>query len=395
MIHSYLATCPEEIQSILEEELETLGAENIQSGYKAVKFQANLETAYKIHLECATASRILRILREGNVRVLKQLDTHPRKIDWSKVLPAKTKYVVKATVGDRNVHNMTTGNISHAIKAAITENFPRGSEPQPDAKNAQVTIVGFLAHGKFTIAVDTSGKALHKRGYRHTDHEAPIKETLAHAILKMAGYKGDEPLLDPMCGSGTIPIEASFIALRKSPLIHRKKGEFGFEHLEDFDNSIWRKVQDDVRNQRDAEPKYPIYASDIQGSHVKAAQNTALKARVEKHITFTTKSFFDYEPTEDHGLVIANLPYDERLKLQTDTTQFYKDVGDTLKKRFSGWRAALLVAEESPYKFIGLKPSKKFSVLNGSIPCKLLIFHMFKGNLATHKTLAKGLKNND
>jgi putative N6-adenine-specific DNA methylase len=389
MVHTYLATCPEEIQPILEEELAELGAENIQSGYKAVKFDADLETAYRIHLECATASRILRILREGNVRVLKQLDSHPKRIDWSTVLPARTKYVIKATIGDRNAHNMTTGNIAHAIKAAIAENFPPGQAPQPDAKNAHVTIVGFLAHGKLTIAVDTSGKALHKRGYRQTEHEAPIKETLAHAILRMAGYTGEEPLLDPMCGSGTIPIEASFIALHKSPLIHRKKGDFGFEHLADFDNSVWRVVQDAVRNKKDADIKYPIYASDIVSSHVKSAQSTALKARVEKHIKFDTKSFFDLEPTEDHGLLIANLPYDERLKMADDTTQFYKNVGDTLKKRFSGWRAALLVAEDSPYKFIGLKPSRKFPVLNGSIPCKLLIFHMFKGNLSSHKAAKK------
>jgi putative N6-adenine-specific DNA methylase len=185
-----------------------------------------------------------------------------------------------------------------------------------------------------------------------------------------------------MCGSGTIAIEAAMIALKKAPQIHRPKGQFQFEWLRSFNKDLWRQVQDEVRAERAESPAHAIVASDISPTYVELAKRNALKARVEKHISFATGKFQDVEAPAESGILVANLPYGERLAKasRTELEALYKEIGNTLKQRFTGWRAALLAAEESPYKSIGLKTSRRIPLMNGSIPCKLLIFDLYAGS---------------
>ena len=230
------------------------------------------------------------------------------------------------------------------------------------------------------LSFDTSGKSLHKRGYREQGHPAPLKETLSAAILILAGYDGSQAFLDPMCGSGTIVIEAAMMAVRKAPQIHRKKGEFHFEWLKDFNRDLWRVTQDRVRAEKLEVPTAPVVASDINAAYVAMAQKSALDARVEKYMTFDTRRFQDVEPPAATGILVANLPYGERIgSSEGDIVQLYGEVGDTLKQKFSGWQAAILAAAASPYKAIGLKPKRTLSLMNGSIPCKLLLFELYAG----------------
>jgi len=245
-------------------------------------------------------------------------------------------------------------------------------------------VVAHLRHGRCTLSFDTSGKSLHKRGYREQGHPAPLKETLAAAILIMAGYDGSQAFMDPMCGSGTIAIEAAMIAVRKAPQIHRKKGQFHFEWLKDFDRNLWRVTQDHVRAEKLEGPTAPVVASDINAAYVAMAKKSALDARVEKYMTFNTGRFQDAEPPATTGILVTNLPYGERIgSSEGDIVQLYEEVGDTLKQKFSGWQAAILAAAASPYKAIGLKPKRTISLMNGSIPCKLLFFELYTGTRRT------------
>jgi putative N6-adenine-specific DNA methylase len=242
-------------------------------------------------------------------------------------------------------------------------------------------VVAHLANGRCMLSLDTSGKSLHKRGYRESGHPAPLKETLAAAILILAGYDGAQPFLDPMCGSGTLAIEAAMIAVNKAPQIHRKKGEFNFEWLKSFDRDLWRTTQERVRAEKRAAPLAPVVAADINPVFVAMAQKSALDARVEKYMTFRTERFQDAEPPAEHGLLVTNLPYGDRIGgSEGDMRQLYEEVGDTLKRKFSGWQAAILVAAASPYKAIGLKPRRTYPLMNGSIPCKLLLFELYAGS---------------
>lgn len=379
-----LATCPEETKSILVDELKSLGVQRINPGYMAVEFYCDLATFYRLHLELRTASRILRILKECAAPNPQILFSQASRIHWHKLIRPNQTFMIEGVTGDRGEDFMSANDISKKIREGLQECFKNtvGLIPKVDLVEPEVVIVGFVRKGRATISIDTSGKALHKRGYRSTGgHKAPLKETLAAAVLKFAGYDGSIPLLDPMAGSGTIPIEAAYIALGKAPLIHRKRGEFGFEHLMDFDRDLWRKVQDECRGEkRDFLPQ-PIYASDLEEHYVDLAQSNALRARVEKHITFSCKDIRDWEAPEPTGLLIANLPYGERLSFETGSAmeQLYSDIGHVLKHKFQGWRVVLITSESSPIKAIGLRTSKRMSVLNGSLRVQVLLYEMFAG----------------
>lgn len=385
----YTAICPKEIQGVVAQELQTLGATEVADGFKAVNFTADLETIYRIHLKCRTASRILKIIREGSGSTLPIIRHQSSRIPWADLLPPNSTYLVEGIVGDRGPEAPSSNDLSKAIREGLEEYYERKQikGPTVNLKEPRVTIVAYLYQKKLTISLDTAGKSLHKRGYRLEGHPAPIKETLAAAILKQAGYDGTQAIYDPMCGSGTIAIEACYMAMNKAPLIHRKKGDFGLEWLKDFDRNLWREVQDSIRAEKLEDPQAPIYASDIEDKFVAMARNNALRARVEKHIQFETKDFIGSHPPCPKGILITNLPYGERLLGDNDEKlkEFFQEIGNTLKRNYGGWIAALLASEESPYKYIGLRPKRRIPILNGSIPCRLLIFDLYEGKKGQKK----------
>ena len=380
---SYLATCPEETISVLVEELEQNGAKNVQSGYKFVKFEASDKIYYKLHLTLSTASNLFTIIKECAATSSKMLHSQAKRIKWSTFFNAKSTYKVDGIAGDRGEHAMSSNQLSKEVRVAIEDHFAHVKEkvPSVNLKDPDIKISVMVYKGRASICINTSGKSLHKRSYRMAGHPAPLKETMAASLLKLIGYDGSQVLYDPMCGSGTIAIEAAFIALNKACNIHRKKGQFSLEHLLYFDKDLWRDVQTELRKQKEDQLKHPIYASDIEQSYIHAAQDNALRARVEKFVDFSTQSFFETKKPSETGFLISNLPYGERITIDGDDLKsFYKKIGDHLKKEYSGWSAHLFVNEKSPWKFIGLKPDKKFSLLNGSIKTKLLVFKLYKGS---------------
>jgi putative N6-adenine-specific DNA methylase len=235
-----------------------------------------------------------------------------------------------------------------------------------------VLLVAHLRAGICTLGLDTAGRALHKRGWRLGGHPAVLKETLAASLLLLAGYDGSEPLLDPMCGSGTIAIEGAYIALRKAPLIHRGKDDFGFERQAGFDRALWRRVSDRARAAKLPALPAPIFASDVRPEFVELARKSALRARVEKFMTFSSGSFLSLAPPAPHGLLVTNLPYGERIH-RGEIPALYRDVGRTLRERFSAWRLALLVPNEIPTSALGLSPEREVALKNGALDVRLLL----------------------
>lgn len=376
------ATCPEEIKSVLKQELKEQGAQNIKDGYRAVYFSVSDEKYYKCHLKLSTASNLFRVLKECSAKSEAIIFSQAKRIKWHKIFDRAKGYRVDGIAGDRGQDALSSNAISKCVRQAIEDDFLHftNEKPKVDLKDPQVIVTVFVYKGRAMISLKTSGKSLHKRSYRLAGHPAPLKETMAAALLRLSGYDGSMDLLDPMCGSGTIAIEAAMIATNKSCNIHRKKGQFGFEHLLDFNSNLWRGIQDQCRKEKKDLPEGKIFASDINQDYLDGARNNALRARVEKYIDFELADFTQLHKPSEKGLIICNLPYGERLSVKgEDLETFYKTIGDVLKNNFAGWKACLFVNEQSPWKRIGLKPSRKINLLNGSIKTKLLTFDLYEG----------------
>ena len=379
----FLATCPEQTKHVLVEELKSLGAREVSPGYKLVSFKADKELYYELHLKLATASNLYTVLRDCSAKNPKMLYSQARRIKWSEIFALHKTFKVDGIAGDRGPDAMSSNEISKQVRAAIENHFHEceGKKPKVDLKEPNILITCMVYRGRANICVNTSGKALHKRAYRAGGHPAPLKETMAASLLRIAGFKGQTTFLDPMCGSGTIAIEAAFLALEKACNIHRKKGQFGLEQLRSFDRNLWRSVQQKLRDAKKQAVDNKIYACDLNPQFVSAAKENALRARVEKYIDFQAKSFFELSKPEESGVLIANLPYGERLDVDGESLEsFYRKIGDHLKKNFSSWQAYLFVNEESPWKHMGLKPSRKIPLLNGSIKTKLLVYDLYRGS---------------
>jgi putative N6-adenine-specific DNA methylase len=369
----WLATCPEETKDVLVRELLALGVLAPQPLYRAVAFEADLETAYRAHLALRTASRIQRVLGELPANSASDLSAAAAAFPWQSWLRADRAFAVSPILTDRPAQALGEAAAAAAVADAVIRAFPEGRAPRldPEAK-LLVPLVAHLRDGICTLGVDTAGRALHKRGWRLPGHPAVLKETLAAAILLVAGYDGSEPLLDPMCGSGTLVIEGAYLALSKAPLIHRGKDDFALEHLADFDRPLWRRVAEQARAAKRPAPAAPLFASDIRPAYVELARQTALRARVERHIAFGTASFYDLAPPAPRGLIVANLPYGERLGVR-DSETLLRQVGRTLREKFSQWRAALLVPAQANLDALGAAPHRVFPLMNGALEVRLVL----------------------
>jgi len=368
----WIATCPDETKGVLADELVQLGVQAPTPIYRGVAFEAELETGYRAHLWLRTASRIQRIVADLPARSAGELETSAAGIAWPEWLRARFPFTVSPILTDAEARGVGEPAVRAAIASAVARSFSDAGSPAPrfdPEADDPVTLMAHLRGGVCTLGLDTAGRALHKRGWRLPGHPAVLKETLAASILLLAGYDGSEPLLDPMCGSGTLAIEGAYLALRKAPLIHRGKDDFGFERQAGFDRAIWRRVCDRARASRLPALRAPIFASDLRPEYVELARQTALRARVEKHLSFSTGSFHELEPPAPAGLLVANLPYGERIGALSMGA-----VGKTLRERFGAWRAALLVPASAPTKALRLVPEREFALKNGALDVRLLLF---------------------
>jgi 23S rRNA G2445 N2-methylase RlmL len=370
----WLATCPEETKDVLVRELQTLGVSALRPVFRGVGFEADLETGYRAHLWLRTASRIQRLVAEFPAGDLEALRSGVASIDWPTWLRPDRAFSVAPILTDAAARELGEDPVREVVASAVVSRFSEKAPKHDPEATFVVPLVPHLRGGVCTLGIDTAGKALHKRGWRVQGHPAVLKETLAASILLLADYDGTEPLLDPMCGSGTLVVEAAYIALGKAPLIHRGKDEFALEHLAGFDRATWRRVGDRARAAKRQAPAAPLFARDVRDAFVEVARQASLKARVERYLSFGVGRFQDLPAPEcAPGLVVANLPYGERIG-RGELQALCKDVGRTLRERHVGWRAALLVSAEAPRDAFGMAPERSHALLNGALEVRLDVF---------------------
>ncbi len=363
------------LEDILVRELQQIGAEDIKPLNRAVMYRGDLEVMYKSNLLLRTAQKILRPIRTFEVENEKQLYKKLQSINWPSFFHVDQTFAVDGTTqGKIFTHSQF---VALRTKDAIVDQFRDrfGKRPSVDIDHPDIRINIHIADMRCTVSMDSSGVQLGRRGYRAMQVEAPISETLAAGIIMLSGWKGQKPFLDPMCGSGTFPIEAAMIAANIPP---GRMLEFAFENWKDYDDNLWKKIQNEVIEY--IKPvEVDIRGMDMDLHAVKIAKQNAKYAGVDKWIQFGVNNFLEETPDMKPGTIVINPPYGERLKDEDDIIPFYKEIGTRMKHHYNGWEAWIISGNIEALKFIGLRPTKKIKLYNGPLESRLEKFELYKG----------------
>lgn len=362
------------LEEVLATELVQLGANNVQIERRAVSFTGNKTVLYKANLHSRTASRILMPIAAFDASTADEVYEQVKKIEWEKHLTIDQTFSIDSTVFSETFRHSKF--VAYRVKDAIADWFSERYEKRPSVRlnNPDLMINIHISHNRCTLSLDSSGESLHKRGYRVEQTEAPINEALAAGMLLIAGWNGESDFVDPMCGSGTILIEAALIALNIPPGIFR--GEFAFEKWGDFDQDLFDTLYNDDSGERIF--NYKIYGSDISARAIKIAEENIKSAGLSKYIITKTVPIQQFEPLPARCLIVTNPPYGERIT-SDDIFDLYASIGSCLKHKFSGSTAWIISSHEECLQKIGLKPSKKVKLLNGSLDCLYNRYDIFSG----------------
>ncbi|NDV47259.1 RNA methyltransferase [Paludibacter sp. 221] len=362
------------LEEVLAKELIALGANDVQIQRRAVSFTGDQSLLYKANLHCRTASRILKPVFSFNAANADEVYEQVKSINWSQYLSVDSTFAIDSTVySDQFRHSkFVTYRVKDAIVDWFSEKYDR--RPTVSVANPKLMINIHIAQRRCTISLDSSGESLHKRGYRVEQTEAPINEALAAGMLLMADWDGKMNFVDPMCGSGTLLIEAALIALNIPPGIYRK--EFAFEKWADFDEELFDSLYNDDSYERDFD--YRIYGSDISPRAIRIAEENVKAAGLSKYIDLKALPLQKLERPAENCLLVTNPPYGERIT-SGDIYKLYEDLGSLLKHKFTGNTAWVISSDEECLYKIGLKPSQKVKLLNGSLECLYCRYDIFDG----------------
>jgi putative N6-adenine-specific DNA methylase len=366
-------------EDILANELKNMGAQNVEQGVRMVSFAGDKGFMYKANLGLRTALKILKPIYNFKATTDASLYKGISGVNWSKYLNANQTFVIDATV--HSPHFNHTEFVSQKCKDAIVDQFRErtGSRPSIEKRFPDLRINIHIDKDQVSVALDTSGNALNQRGYRTATNIAPINEVLAAGMLLLSGWDGQCDLLDPMCGSGTILAEAAMIACNIPPNINRK--EFAFEKWNDWDADLFDNILESLLK-KVREFHYTITGYDKAPSAVLKARENIKNANLDEYVTIKEQNFFDTEKTSDRNLqMVFNPPYDERLNIEME--DFYKDIGDTLKKNYKNTNAWFITANLEALKFVGLKPSRKIKLFNAGLEARLVKYEMYEGSKRT------------
>ncbi len=369
------------LENVLAEELEQLGAKNIVPQKRAVSFEGDKELLYRANLHLRTALRILLPVLSFRARNDREMYKKVYEYDWSKHLDnTKTFAIDSVAFGDIFKHSHYIGL---KAKDAIVDRFRKktGKRPSINTDDPDVSINLHVSRDRFTISLDSSWESLHRRGYRDNRHKAPLNEVLAAGMLKIAKWEPEIPLFDPMCGSGTILMEAAMMAKNVPPAWHRKK--FSFMNWPDFDKELWEKIREEAENRFES-PRVTIIGADVSMQAVDIAKQSSLEFRLNREIKVSKAAFENQTPPFKAGMIITNPPYGERLQ-KDDIIEFYKMIGTVLKRRFSGYDAWIISSNFTAMKNIGLKPSEKHTLYNGPLETKFWKFKLYEGTMKLKK----------
>ncbi|UNY97508.1 THUMP domain-containing protein [Zhouia spongiae] len=363
-------------EDLLERELLNLGAINVKKGVRSVYFEGDKGFMYKANLCLRTALKILKPIKSFRVFNEKDLYKKVYNMDWGAYLTPQNTFAVNASVNSEIFKH--SHYIALKVKDAVVDGFREKQDIRPsiDLKHPDLRINIHIQDKECSVSLDSSGASLHHRGYRMATNLAPISEVLAAGIILMSGWDGQSDFYDPMCGSGTLAIEAAMIACNIPANINRR--EFGFEKWKDFDAELFDKITESCLN-KTREFYHKIYASDQSASTLLKAKNNAKNANLSEYITFDRKDFFNSDkPTEEKLHIVFNPPYDERLDI--DITTFYKSIGDTLKQNYSNTDAWFITGNIEALKHVGLRPSKKIKLFNGKLESRLVKYAIYEGS---------------
>lgn len=368
------------LEEILAEEIKGIGADSIEIHNRAVIFHGNKGLMYKANLLLRTALKILKPIHKFAVFNEKDLYNRVQEIDWSNYLSVENTFAIDSTINSPFFNH--SNYVSLKVKDAIADQFRKksGTRPSVDVMNPFLNINVHIFNDKCTLSLDSSGISLHKRGHRLDKVKAPLNEVLASGIVLLSGWKRDCDFIDPMCGSGTILIEAAMFAYNIAPGIHRR--DFGFKHWKDFDSKLWENIYKNAMGNV-IDFRHKIIGSDISASSIEIAKKNIASAKLEDKITLFVKPFQELIPPPDGGVLIMNPPYGERME-EEDIGSFYKMIGDILKQRYAGFNAWVLSSNKEALKHIRLQPSKKITLYNGPLECKFQGYGLYKGSRKTN-----------
>lgn len=362
------------LEKVLASEIKKIGASNIKILKRAVSFNGNLEVIYKVNYLVRTALNILQKIKFFKANTSDKLYEEAKNIKWDDFIKLEDTFVISSTVYStyHNHSHFAALKVKDAIADYFTEKYKK--RPSIDTKNPDKRINLHIKGDNCTISIDTSGDALFKREYRRDTDVAPLNEVLAAGMVMLSDYKGIDFFYDPMCGSGTILIEAARIFLNIPPAYSRKN--FGFMNFTNYDYKIWNAVKREAEKNILKETNIKFIGTDISDKVISIARRNIGNARLRNYIKIKTKDFINTKFENKNGLIITNPPYDIRLK-SNNINKLYKEVGDTLKHGFTGWTAYIFSGNMAAIKNIGLKTSQRIELFNGKIECKLLKYEIF------------------
>lgn len=375
MPNPYFATVARGLESLAVQELEALGARSVEAGFCGVSFAGDRTLLYRVNLWARLPFRVLAKLHEFSCQDATDLYEGIRALDWQPYLTPAHTLAVDATGKTRQLNH--THFTALKVKDAIVDQQQDslGERSSIDTEQPDVRVNVHLDGENCVVSLDSSGSSLHRRGYRPAVGLAPLKESLAAALIEMTGWQSDLPFLDPLCGSGTLPLEASMKALNIAPGLFRD--QFGFETWPDFDAALWDDLLQEAENSQREGLQAMIVGCDRNPDVIRQARANALNCGVGHLVKFTQTDLAQLEAPADHGILLCNPPYGERLGQDEDLGAFYKLLGNVLKQQFKGWTAFVLSGNRELASTIGLKSSQRLPVYNGSIPCQLMKYELY------------------
>ena len=370
------------LEEILAQELKMLGAQAVKIGVRNVQFVGDTGFMYKVNLCLRTALRILKPIHRKNISKIDEVYQAMHGIAWEDIMDENSTFAIRATVMTSEPHNSMY--VALKAKDGLVDRFRSrvGSRPNVDKDFPDFSIHLYVTDKIVEVSLDSSGASLHQRGYRAATNIAPINEVLAAGILMLSGWRGDTDFLDPMCGSGTLLIEAAMIACNIPPNLNRK--EFAFQKWTDWDNDLYEKIEVSSLN-KTRSFSYSITGYDKAPSAIRKAAQNISNANLDDFIKIEREDFFRTEKLDpDKSLhILFNPPYGERLPIDVDA--FYSRIGDTLKQSYSGSQAWFITANIVALKHVGLRPSRRIKVFNGKLESKLVKYELYSGTKKVHK----------
>lgn len=378
-VYSLFVTCPRGLETLLVSELEKSKCSDIRAVDGGVSCKGGMEQVYRINLHSRVASRVLLRLTKGTYRNENDIYRLAANLDWPSWFGLSQTFRVKVEGRRANVKSLDF--VGLRIKDAVCDAFRKVFDARPSVDKARpdVRVHAFVDERYVEIFIDTSGEALFKRGYREETGDAPLRENLAAGLLLLAGYDGSRPFQDPFCGSGTIVIEAAWIASGRAPGLMRR---FGFEKLANFDKELWQSLRSEA--ERAVRPAAAaLCGSDNDRYMIRTALANARAAEVDDFVRFEVKDVLDTRPNGEGGVMVSNPPYGVRLAQVQELQALYPQMGSWLKQNYAGWLAAMFTGDREMPKLMRLSPKRKIPLYNGNLDCRLFLIDMVKGSNRT------------